>query len=94
MTDADTTAAIEALAYRIRERDADPERSDADVFALEFMTALRGRGWRPTAAKTEQPPLHAAPVPDRRSRDEELARVRAEMAARAEAAAREAEGAA
>jgi hypothetical protein len=89
VTDTETAAAIEALAYRIRERDADPERSDADVFALEFMTALRGRGWRPTAARTEQPPLHAAPVPDRRSRDEELAAARADLAALA--AAREAE---
>lgn len=51
MTDHETTQAIEALAHRIRERDADPDRSDADVFALEFMTALRGQGWRPTAAR-------------------------------------------
>lgn len=93
MTDADTAAAIEALAHRIRVRDGAEDRDDADVFALEFLTALRGRGWRPTAAKVTAPPLHAPPVPDRRSRDEELAVVRAEMAARA--AAREAaEGAA
>jgi len=77
MTDADTTAAIEALAFRLRNnRDEDP-----DVFALEFITALRGHGWRPTPAKATAPPLHAPPVADKRSRDEELAAVRAKMAA-------------
>jgi hypothetical protein len=89
------TAAVEALAHRIRQRDnaihtRESDIGDAEVFALEFITALRGHGWRPTAAKTAPPPLHTAPVPDKRSRDEELAAVRAEMAAKA-AAAREAE---
>jgi hypothetical protein len=51
VTDHETSQAIEALASRIRTRDADPDRTDADVFALEFLTALRGQGWRPTAAK-------------------------------------------
>ena len=47
MTDPDTAAAIEALAYRLRNN----QDEDPDLFALEFMTALRGRGWRPTEAK-------------------------------------------
>ena len=92
MTDAETTAAIEALAHRVKSRDAEADRADAEVFALEFMTALRGRGWRPTEAKVAALPLHAPPVPDKRSRDEELAAARAGLAARS---AREAgEGAA
>lgn len=57
MTDADTTAAIEALAHRMRTRDAamndGDDYADADVFALEFITALRGQGWRLTAAKAQ-----------------------------------------
>jgi hypothetical protein len=77
MTDHETTQAVEALAHRLRERDGEADRSDAEVFALEFMTALRGQGWRPTPAKANAAPLHAAPVPDRRSRDEELAAARA-----------------
>jgi len=51
MTDPDTAQAIEALAHRIRQRDTGGERADAEVFALEFMTALRARGWRATEAK-------------------------------------------
>jgi hypothetical protein len=55
MTDADTTAAVEALAYRLRERDVAMRdgagHADAEVFAREFVTALRGRGWRPTEAR-------------------------------------------
>jgi hypothetical protein len=51
MTDPDTAQAIEALAHRIRQRDTGPDRADADVFALEFMTALRARGWRATEAR-------------------------------------------
>lgn len=94
MTDHDTTQAIEALAHRIRTRDAEPERSDADVFALEFITALRGHGWRPTEAKASTPPMHVAPVPDKPPRDEVLASVRADMAARAAAAERRRDGAA
>jgi hypothetical protein len=79
VTDAETSAAIEALAHRVKTRDAEPERPDAEVFALEFITALRGRGWRPTAAKAGAPPLHAPPVPDKRTRDEELAAARAAL---------------
>jgi hypothetical protein len=51
VTDADTAQAIEALAHRIRQRDISPDRADAEVFALEFMTALRARGWRATEAR-------------------------------------------
>jgi len=51
MTDPDTRAAIEALTRRIRARDTLEEISDAEVFALEFITALRARGWRPTEAR-------------------------------------------
>jgi hypothetical protein len=51
MTDRETTAAVEALTHRIRARDTLEEISDAEVFALEFITALRARGWRPTEAK-------------------------------------------
>ena len=97
MTDAETVAAIEALVYRVKSRDKairdGEDYPDAEPFALEFFTALRGQGWRPTPAKTAAPPLHAPPVADKRSRDEELAVVRAEMAARAAARERQ-EGAA
>ncbi|WP_147312438.1 hypothetical protein [Thermomonospora umbrina] len=34
----------------MRERDAAEEQTPADLFAAEFFTALRGQGWRPTAA--------------------------------------------
>lgn len=49
--DEDTAKAVAALAHRIRERDAASEPADAEIFSLEFMTALRGQGWRPTPAK-------------------------------------------
>lgn len=50
MTDLDreTNAAVEALTHRLRNRD--PETDD-EVFAREYLTALRGRGWRPTEAR-------------------------------------------
>lgn len=68
MTDAETQAAIDALAYRIRNRDAavrdgGEDVGDAEPFALEFMTALRGHGWRPTPAKVFSAPKPAAPGP-------------------------------
>ncbi len=54
--DRETAAAVEALARRIRTRDAavhaaDDDLADAELFAREFMLALRGRGWRPTEAR-------------------------------------------
>lgn len=51
--DQETRDAVTALAHRIRQRDADPPevRLDAELFAREFITALRMRGWRPTPAR-------------------------------------------
>lgn len=44
--------AVAALAARVRNRDAaEGDREAAELFALEFLTALRGQGWRPTAAR-------------------------------------------
>lgn len=53
-----TRDAVAALAHRIRQRDAlireGAEVPDAEIAALEFMTAMRGRGWRPTPARVAQ----------------------------------------
>ena len=58
MTDLDreTQDAKEALVYRLRIRDAairaGEDYEDPEVFAQEFMMALRHRGgWRPTSAR-------------------------------------------
>lgn len=56
MTDAETTAAVDALARRLRERDTamrdGTDYADAEVFAAEYIAALRARGgWRPTEAR-------------------------------------------
>lgn len=63
MTDADTAAAIESLAYRLRQRDEamrnGGDHADPDVFALEFLTAMRGKGWRHLEAL-----VGPKPVPD------------------------------
>ena len=91
MTDAEITAAVAVVTRLLRDRE---DGTDDEVFALEVITALRGHGWRPTGAKSAAPPLHAAPLPDKRSRDEELAALRAEMAAKAAAAREAGEGAA
>jgi hypothetical protein len=48
MTDHETAAAIDALVHRLRNRDPG---TDDEPFALEFITALRARGWRPTEAR-------------------------------------------
>jgi hypothetical protein len=96
--DRETTRAVEALAYRIRERDAavrsDTDVADADVMALEFITAFRGQGWRPTLArKTDwqaHPSATAAPA-DISKRAAMLAEAKAacdEATARKDAAAR------
>ena len=55
--DREVRAAVAALAHRIRHRDHQPEadRPDADLVALEFMTAIRMRGWRPTPAQAPPP---------------------------------------
>ena len=87
VTDNETTTAIEALEYRVKLRDQairdGEDYPDAGPFALEFLTALRGQGWRPTEAKAVGLPMHAAPVPDSPPRDELLASLRADMDARA-----------
>lgn len=55
MTDPDTAAAVEALTHRLKVRDKalrdGEDYADAEVFASEFLTALRGHGWRITEAK-------------------------------------------
>jgi hypothetical protein len=48
MTDHETRSAVDALTRRLRNRDPG---TDNEVFALEFITALRARGWRPTEAR-------------------------------------------
>jgi hypothetical protein len=48
MTDHETAAAVDALTRRLANRDP---AVDDEVFALEYVTALRARGWRPTEAR-------------------------------------------
>lgn len=50
-----TREAIAALTSRVRNRDAADEREDAELFAMEFLAAMRGQGWRPTPARPAQP---------------------------------------
>ena len=90
VTDADTTAAIEALEYRVRLRDEairdGKDYPDAGPFALEFMTALRGQGWRHTEAKIFGVPKPAAPgtlPPLKPETSDLLADLHADMEARA-----------
>lgn len=99
MTDAETKAAEDALAHRLRQRDAairdGAEYADAEVFAAEFMLALRTKGgWRPVLAKTVNPPAHAPSGTATVPREETLRTLRAEMEARAAAARAAKEGAA
>lgn len=54
-TDVAAARAVDELADRLRERDAAEDRVDARIFALSWMTALRGQGWRPTPAKASKP---------------------------------------
>jgi len=90
VTDAETAAAIDALVHRVRNRDAairdGGDYPDAEPFALEFLTALRGRGWRPTPAKAVTPPMHAPAGTASVPRDETLRELRADMEAMAAAA--------
>jgi hypothetical protein len=64
MTDLDreTTQAVDALTHRLRNHLAAVRNGgdceDPEVFAAEFITAMRGKGWRPTEAR-----LHTAPPP-------------------------------
>ena len=91
MTDAETSAAIDALAHRLRLRDEamrdGEDYPDAEPFAAEFMAALRAKGgWRPTPAKAVAPPVHAPAGTATAPRDEILRDLRADMEARAAAA--------
>ncbi|MGR6915388.1 hypothetical protein ACU635_14180 [[Actinomadura] parvosata] len=56
--------AVAALAHRLRQRDqlAAQERPDAHAFALEFVTAMHGHGWRPTNAQRN--PWVSKPIRD------------------------------
>jgi hypothetical protein len=58
MTDHETALAVEAVTYRLRNREPG---TDDEVFARELITMLQGRGWRPTAAKP--PPAWNQPRP-------------------------------
>ena len=49
--DAETKAAIDALVYRLKNR----EETDDEPFAMEFVQAMIGRGWRPTEARRSRP---------------------------------------
>ena len=83
MTDAETTAAVDALVYRVKARDAairdGGDYPDAEPFALEFLTALRGQGWRPTEARA--PSAVKFPAGSGTGPTEEWRRIRAERAA-------------
>ncbi|MEU6725556.1 hypothetical protein ABZ917_17760 [Nonomuraea wenchangensis] len=73
-----TRAAIAALVHRIRERDsAEADRPDPEPFATEYVMALRGQGWRPTAARPVQPwteQIGPPPHPETAHRGAEMAR--------------------
>ena len=91
MTDAETTAAIEALTYRVKLRDEaireGRDYPDAEPFALKFLTKLRGQGWRPTEARAKPEPHEpGAGTPQSPEVAELLATARADMEARAAAA--------
>jgi hypothetical protein len=77
MTDRETAAAVDALTRRLRTRYSD---ADAEVFALEFITALRARGWRPTEARAI--PAWQRPRGSGTPATEEWRQVRTETAAR------------
>lgn len=85
MTDTDTAAAIEALAFRIRTRDQaqrdGSEYPDADILASEFITALRGHGWRVTTLAPEQAHAKGAGLPKGDDARAALASLRAQLAA-------------
>lgn len=49
--DTETQAAIEALVHRLKNR----EGADDEPFAMEFVQAMIGRGWRPTEARRSKP---------------------------------------
>ena len=47
--DHESASAVDALVYRLRNREPG---TDDEPFALEFITAMRARGWRPTEARS------------------------------------------
>jgi hypothetical protein len=77
MTDRETAAAVEALTRRLANRDPG---TDDEVFALEFITALRARGWRPTEARAR--PAWQRPHGGGSGPNDEWREIRAETAAR------------
>lgn len=50
--DTETKAAINALVYRLKNRE---DGTDDEPFAMEFVQAMIGRGWRPTEARRSKP---------------------------------------
>lgn len=50
--DTETKAAIEALVHRLANREPG---TDDEPFAMEFVQAMIGRGWRPTEARRSKP---------------------------------------
>jgi hypothetical protein len=82
--DRETTRAVDALARKFRDRG----EADLEVTAREFMTELRGAGWRPTLAK---PMLasksHGTGLPVDEELKTEITDLKARLAAGAERAA-------
>lgn len=69
--------AVDALEARLRDRDAAEEKPDARLFALGYVTDLRGQGWRPTPAKPVALPeqqIGPPPNPEVAHRGADLAR--------------------
>lgn len=85
MTDAETAAAVKALAHRLRQRDEamrnGEEYADAEPFALEYVTAMLGNGWRhlDALAKPKPAPAESEPGSGSSRRAELLAPVRAQL---------------
>lgn len=71
--------AVESLAKRVKERDQSDTSVDAEMFALEFVTALCGQGWRPVEALQPPPEPPTAPGPN-----EAFRQAKAAIAARIE----------
>ena len=74
--DREIQAAIDALVHRLKNRD----EADDEPFAMEFVQAMIGRGWRPTEARRSTP-WTAATIADATGPTDEWRRLRAERAA-------------
>ena len=50
--DTETRAAVDALVYRLRNRGDDQGQfaTDDELFAAEYVTVMKSRGWRPVLA--------------------------------------------